>query len=161
MNHEIFYRLPIESLPQARVRTTFGLDAAELDVGGHLFIHCANPPRGGPETPFGDDPRLLRVDKHHSLIFEAGREVDVVRLPDGRNFVQVIAASPGGGGLLQKADAGTGTAEIPLSEGWSLRSETLSIRPTATPARRRICVMNSRMSCWTDGWSVWMSASLR
>jgi hypothetical protein len=24
---------------------------------------------GGPETPVGDDPKLMRVDKHHSLVF--------------------------------------------------------------------------------------------
>lgn len=100
---------------------------AERDIGGHLFIHCANPPHGGPETPFGNDPRLLRVDKHHSLIFEAGREVDVIRLPDGRDFVQVIAASPKGGGLLQTDSA---RPELPLPEGWMLRTEKLDSRTT-------------------------------
>lgn len=100
---------------------------AERDVGGHLFIHCANPPSAGPETPFGDDPRLLRVDKHHSLIFEAGREADVIRLPDGRDFVQVILASPAGGGLLQSDSA---RPELRLPEGWALRTEKLASRTT-------------------------------
>lgn len=103
---------------------------AERDVEGHLFIHCANPPKGGPESPVGDDPRLLRVDKHHSLIFEAGAEVDVIRLPDGRDFVQVIAATPQGGGLLQPEAAPPSGHEFRLPEGWVLRTEKLTVRTT-------------------------------
>jgi hypothetical protein len=103
---------------------------AERNVEGHLFIHCANPPKGGPETPVGDDPRLLRVDKHHSLIFEAGAEVDVIRLPDGRDFVQVIAATPRGGGLLQPAAAPPSALEFSLPDGWALRSLKLTARTT-------------------------------
>jgi hypothetical protein len=102
----------------------------EREVAGHLFIHCANPPKGGPETPVGDDPKLLRVDKHHSLIFEKGREVPVIRHADGRDFIQVIAASPGGEGILQTAEAAVGGSEIPLPAGWSLRTETLVSRTT-------------------------------
>jgi len=102
----------------------------ERDVEGHLFIHCANPPKGGPESPVGDDPRLLRVDKYHSLIFEAGREVDVIRLPDGRDFVQVIAATPGGGGLLQPGAAPPSGLEFRLPDGWALRTEKLAARTT-------------------------------
>jgi hypothetical protein len=78
----------------------------------------------------GGDPKLMRVDKHHSLIFEEGREVLVIRDADGRDFVQVISASPAGGGLLQQEGAATGGAEIPLPEGWSLRTETLASRTT-------------------------------
>jgi hypothetical protein len=103
---------------------------AERDIEGHLFVHCANPPKGGPETPVGDDPRLLRVDKHHSLIFEAGTEVDVIRLPDGRDFVQVIAAAPQGGSLLQPKGAPPSRLERPLPEGWVLRTEKLTVRTT-------------------------------
>jgi hypothetical protein len=103
---------------------------AERDVEGHLFIHCANPPKGGPESPVGDDPRLLRVDKHHSLIFEAGAEVDVIRLPDRRDFVQVIAATPRGGGLLQPEAAPPSGLGFRLPEGWTLRTEKLTVRTT-------------------------------
>lgn len=103
---------------------------AERDVEGHLFIHCANPPAGGPESPVGDDPKLLRVDKHHSLIFEAGAEVDLVRLPDGRDFVQVIAARPEGGGLLQSKAAPPSGPELRLPDGWTLRTEKLAERTT-------------------------------
>jgi hypothetical protein len=96
---------------------------AEREVAGHVFFHCANPPRGGPEKPFGDEPRLLRVDKHHSLIFEAGRDLEVIRLPDGRDYVQVIMASPAGGGIMQ---SGAAPAELPLPDGWVLRTEKIT-----------------------------------
>ena len=74
---------------------------SEREIGGHRFIHCANPPKGGPETPVGDDPKLLRVDKHHSVIFEAGSTVLILQDTDGRDYVQVVAASPKGGGIMQ------------------------------------------------------------
>ena len=98
---------------------------AERDVEGHLFIHCANPPKGGPETPVGGDPKLLRVDKHHSLIFEAGREVDVIRLPDGRDFVQVVAVTASqAGGELRLPE------QFALPSGWVMRTEKLAARTT-------------------------------
>ena len=101
---------------------------SERDITGHLFVHCANPPGAGPESPVGDDPKLMRVDKHHSLIFEAGNEVDVIRLPDGRDYVQVIAATPEGGGLLQTGAASDETVELP--EGWRLRRVPFAERTT-------------------------------
>jgi len=111
-------------------RRSPGADAdgpvAERRIGGHLFIHCANPPPGGPETPVGDDPKLLRVDKHHSLIFEAGTGFGVIRLPDGRDFVQVITATPKGGGLLQR----NASSAFDLPDGWSLRIEKFATRTT-------------------------------
>jgi hypothetical protein len=103
---------------------------AEREVDGQLFIHCANPPRGGPESPVGDDPKLLRVDKYHSLIFDAGSEVEVIRLPDGRDFVQVIAAMPRGGGLLQTEATPPSGCEFYLPKGWALRTEKLAVRTT-------------------------------
>jgi len=115
-------------------RRSPGADAdgpvAERDVEGRLFIHCANPPRGGPEFPVGDDPRLLRVDKHHSLIFDAGREVEVIRLADGRDFVQVIAAARPDGDPFLTNSAPTGAAGFHLPEGWQLRSEKLAVQTT-------------------------------
>ena len=95
---------------------------------GHLFLHCADPPKGGPETPIGPDPKLLRVDKHHSLIFEAGREVSVIRDDAGRDFVQVITASRQGGGIMQDGALAEGEKEVPLPEGWAMRTETLASR---------------------------------
>ncbi len=103
---------------------------AEREIAGHLFVHCANPPKGGPETPVGDDPKLMRVDKYHSLVFEAGRQVLVLRHADGRDFVHLIAASPRGGGLLQEAKAEPNGAALPLPDGWSLRSEKFESQTT-------------------------------
>jgi hypothetical protein len=78
----------------------------------------------------GDDPKLMRVDKYHSLIFEAGSEVDVLLLPDGQEFVQVIAASPTGGGLLQPESLTGEGHELPLPEDWVLRTEKIDARAT-------------------------------
>jgi len=103
---------------------------AERDVEGHLFIHCANAPRGGGQSPIAGGPRLLHVDKHHSLIFEAGRAVDVIRVPDGRDFVQVIAAAPAGGSLLQAEATPPSCFELRLPDGWTLRTEQLAVRTT-------------------------------
>ena len=103
---------------------------AEREIAGRCFIHCANPPKGGPETPLGDDPKRMRVDKYHSLVFEKGSEVQVIGDEGGRDFVQVISVSLGGEGILQTAGPGVGGSEIPLPEGWSLRTETFSSRRT-------------------------------
>ena len=103
---------------------------AEQMFEEHLFIHCANPPKGGPESPVGDNPLLMRVDKHHSLLFEEGREVDVLRLPDGRDFVQVIAAAPLGGSLLQDKDDPAVSCATHLPQGWNVRTEKLTAHTT-------------------------------
>ncbi len=102
----------------------------EREIGGHLFIHCANPPQGGPETPIGDDPKLMRVEKHHSLIFEAGHEVQVLQDENGNDFVQVISASPGGEGLFQSSSAVPSPSGLPVPKGWSLRTEPVEARTT-------------------------------
>lgn len=103
---------------------------AEREFAGHNFIHCANPPKGGPESPYGDSPKLMRVDKHHSLIFNAGREVRVLRREDGRDFIQVIKASPEGGSILQGAEAEAEDDAPKFPEGWSVRTEALTTQTT-------------------------------
>ena len=103
---------------------------AERDISGHQFIHCANPPAGGAETPVPDGPKLLIVDKHHSLIFMPGRDVDLLSLPDGSEYIQVITASPKGGGLLQ-SDKESGLAyNLALPAEWKLRTVTVTSRIT-------------------------------
>ena len=47
----------------------------DMIIEGGRFIHCANPPANGPETPIEGGPVRLWVDKHHSLVFEAGRDL--------------------------------------------------------------------------------------
>lgn len=82
------------------------------ELGGREFAFCAALD-AAPETPFGPDgPRRLRVDKHHTLLFRAGRPLDFLVEPDGRALVHVIAAD---------AEAGP----CPLPEGW--RRETVEL----------------------------------
>ena len=98
------------------------------EIDGHLFIHCANPPAGKPETPFGEDPKRLWVDKYHSLIFEADREISVISDSDDKDYVQVVAVSPQGGSVLQ---GGSNHAKpLALPSGWSLRTEYIADRMT-------------------------------
>ena len=96
---------------------------SEREIGGHRFIHCANPPKGGPETPFGEHPIFMLVDKYHSLIFAAGSTVLVLQDTDGNDFVQLIAASPKGGSILQSKDPRAGAVGLDLPDGWKLRNE--------------------------------------
>jgi len=103
---------------------------ATRDIEGHRFIHCANPPKGGPETPVGDDPKLMRVEKHHSLIFNAGRELSIVRDESGRDFVQVISSSLEGGGILQDGVPDVGASGLSLPTGWHVRTEKLDAQTT-------------------------------
>jgi hypothetical protein len=74
----------------------------------------------------GKDPKLLRVDKHHSLIFSAGAKFQVIRLSGGADFVQVIAATPLGGGLFQPEASPPGELDFLLPEGWTLRTEKVA-----------------------------------
>ena len=101
---------------------------SECDISGHQFIHCANPPALGAETPIPGGPQLLRVEKHHSLIFMPDRKVDVLCLPDGKEYIQVISASPEGGGLLQQESVSSSDTVLP--EGWHLR--TVNFRTLTT-----------------------------
>ena len=60
------------------------------------------------------------VDKHHTLIFEAGSALNLIRTETGTDFVQVISASPEGGGLLQDGTVEADDFELPAS--WQLRT---------------------------------------
>ncbi len=88
-------------------------------IHGRRFIHCANPPVTGPERPFPDGPARLMVDKHHTIIFEAGSELTLIRTETGADLVQVISASPEGGGLLQ--ESAVEANDFALPSGWQLR----------------------------------------
>lgn len=95
-------------------------------IDGRRFIHCANPPAAGPETPIPNGPTRLMVDKHHTLIFEVGSELTIIRTEDGTDLIQVISASPEGGGILQKNAAQSVDLALPI--GWSLRTEPVTKR---------------------------------
>jgi hypothetical protein len=66
------------------------------------------------------------VDKHHTIIFDAGRELTIIRTETGADFIQVISASPEGGGLLQ--ENAVEADEFALPSGWHLRSEPVAER---------------------------------
>lgn len=67
---------------------------ARREFAGRAFAFCAMPAEDRGQTgPAG--PRQLLVDKHHSLLFRAGRSVDFLRLPDRSELVHVIAAEEG------------------------------------------------------------------
>ena len=95
-------------------------------IDGRRFIHCANPPAAGPETPIPDGPARLMVDKHHTIIFEAGNEMNVISTETGTEFIQVVSASPEGGGLLQENAVEPDYFELP--PGWKLRSVPVTKR---------------------------------
>lgn len=102
----------------------------ERVIGNLRFIHCANPPVKGADTPIENGPKRLMVDKHHTLIFLPGSEPPIIRTPEGCEYVQVITATPEGGGLLQNAsDTASETAALPaLPTGWQLRSERVTAK---------------------------------
>ncbi len=98
----------------------------DMIIEGQRFIHCANTPASAPETPIAGGPARLWVDKHHTLVFEAGRELSIIRTEQGAEYVQVISASPEGGGLLQKQ--AVGAADMMLPSGWRIRTELVADR---------------------------------
>jgi len=61
--------------------------------GGREFSRVARPVRFSALRP--DAPTLVQVQKHHVMTFEAGREVTLARLPDGRHYVQQTEPRPG------------------------------------------------------------------
>jgi hypothetical protein len=76
-------------------------------IDGREFFFCARP-ASAPELPAGEGgPTLLTVDKHHTIVFEADRSVDWLTLPDGREFVHVVAAE-------------SGAPELVLPDGWKV-----------------------------------------
>ena len=61
------------------------------------------------------------------------RKVDVLCLPDGKEYIQVISASSEGGGIMQKGSVQQDTAsssEAELPEDWHLRTKTFQARTT-------------------------------
>ena len=102
----------------------------ERVIGNLRFIHCANPPAAGADTPIANGPKRLMVNKHHTLIFEPGRELPIIRTPEGCDYVQVIAATPEGGGLLQKEsdETSANAAELSLPTDWQPRTERVTAR---------------------------------
>lgn len=83
------------------------------DFDGRLFLFCARP-EGEATHPAGPDgPRQLRVDKHHSVVYRAGRKLQWLSLPDGGEYVHVIEGGPA-------------KPPIALPDGWSLATREVT-----------------------------------
>jgi hypothetical protein len=79
---------------------------ATREIGGRTFQLVARPELGGPRS---DVPRRLVVHKFHGIAFDAGRRVALLRSPEGKDYVQLVA--------------GRGESEPP--PGWELREIAL------------------------------------
>lgn len=71
-----------------------------MEFGGHTWSYCARPELPPTQVAGEKGPMRLPVDKHHTLIFDAGRSLPVLRTPDGDDYVHTIAARPGAESLL-------------------------------------------------------------
>ncbi len=79
-----------------------------MDYGEHHFSRCASPV-GAPSFPAGPDgPRLMSINKHHSIVYTAGRDLHYLESPDGDAYVHVV-------GTGQARDA------LKIPEGWMFR----------------------------------------
>jgi hypothetical protein len=83
-----------------------------LEVDGLRFAHVARP--GPPEGDI-DEALVLPVDKHHSMLYAAGRTIEVLDFGDGS-----IAAP-----AFAPARRSNEPDDRRLPDGWSLRSVTL------------------------------------
>jgi hypothetical protein len=93
----------------------------ERDIGGHRFCLCARPASAPSQR---EGPRHLLVEKHHVLRFVAGREIPVLRLPDGQRFVHVVEGGedkppPTSVFFFRNGDSYQGPlAELPRQADW-------------------------------------------
>ena len=86
-----------------------------LELGGHTWSYCARPSGDPPTLPGGEKgPRQLSVDKHHTLVFWAGRPLPLIRRPDGTEYVHTIQ----------------GREALLLPDGWTYRELELRERLT-------------------------------
>ena len=81
----------------------------ERILAGRRFVRVARPELP-PTTAGPGHPFRVVVHKHHVVGYEAGVPVDVLRAPDGSEFVHVLMARRDG--------------ERTLAEGWTVRSWT-------------------------------------
>jgi hypothetical protein len=88
-----------------------------FDLGGHRWSLCARP-LGAPTLPAGPDgPRLMLVEKHHSIVLAAGADVPILVSPEGQIYAHVV-------GTGQSLD------ELAIPPGWVL--DTLHLEKQAT-----------------------------
>lgn len=77
------------------------------EIAGRQFFFCARPVEMQP-----GNPRFILVEKHHTLGYDAGRDIRILTTAEGRDFVLVVDGAP---------DA----PEPALPDGWRVRELTL------------------------------------
>lgn len=89
----------------------------ERIVGGRRWQLVARPDlASGPRREGG--ARVLLVHKHHVLEYDAGREVEILRLPDGALHVHTTAAE--GGDRERRLPEGWATFRVHLDAIWTV-----------------------------------------
>ena len=63
----------------------------EREIAGRRFFYCARAPKDIGQG----NPRRMLVDKHHTLLYEAGREVRILTTAGGKDYVLVVEGIPG------------------------------------------------------------------
>ena len=63
--------------------------------------------------------RVFPVDKHHLLLFRAGRKLEIMDLGDGFDYVPLVV---GARGAITGARASASPRPRALPEGWSVRT---------------------------------------
>ena len=102
-------------LPQGFVKSGHGIGAMDLayfrrspdapedgplqtmQVDGYLFMHVARPEKieKAPDGSHYQDLKIIQVNKHHNLLFRAGRTVEVISCPNAMDYILVVASSIG------------------------------------------------------------------
>lgn len=96
-----------------------------LELGGHRWSLCAIP--GVPSMPAEPDgPRLVSVDKHHSLVYAEGTELRYLESPEGETYLHVVGT-------------GKNTDSLQIPSGWAfgtlrLAEQTIIDLPCPTSA---------------------------
>jgi len=92
-----------------------------MEVDGRQFMRVARPghmekaPDGNPY----DGLILVHVDKHHNLLFKAGRTIEIMSFADGRDYVPTVNQ----GTLGFMGSSATKTRQMP--GGWTVRQVEL------------------------------------
>ena len=65
-----------------------------MQVEGHLFMYVARPEKieKAPDGGHYQGLKIIQVNKHHNLLFKAGRTVEVISCPDAMDYISVIAS---------------------------------------------------------------------
>ena len=90
-----------------------------LDVDGRVFSQMAMPGEVDPDfTIENNGLLLLKVHKHHSVMFAKGRTLAILSMGDGRDYVPQISKILGLPGLPESQGR-------VLPKGWTIREVTL------------------------------------